>query len=88
MTEEEISVLFLPLRHALDDDFHWLVENKPWLAHYTSIELAEKILRDEEVWFSNPLFMNDLEELRFGMCSKADEFFGNFKRSWTSPAHQ
>src|SRR5262249_26012047 len=37
------------------------------LAHYTSVEIAEKILRDEEVWLSNPLYMNDLEEMRAGI---------------------
>jgi hypothetical protein len=37
------------------------------LAHYTSIDVIEKILRSEEIWFSNPLFMNDLDEMRFGM---------------------
>jgi hypothetical protein len=37
------------------------------LAHYTSVEVAEKILRDEEVWLSNPLYMNDLEEMRAGI---------------------
>jgi Protein of unknown function (DUF2971) len=37
------------------------------LAHYTSVEVAEKILRDEELWFANPLYMNDLEELRAGI---------------------
>jgi Protein of unknown function (DUF2971) len=37
------------------------------LAHYTSVETAERILRDEEVWLSNPLYMNDLEEMRAGI---------------------
>jgi hypothetical protein len=38
------------------------------LAHYTSVEVAEKILRDEEVWFGNPLYMNDLGEMRTGIA--------------------
>jgi hypothetical protein len=67
MTAEEIAALFAPLELALNDDFVWLVNNHPLLAHYTSIDVIEKILRSEEIWFSNPLFMNDLEELRFGM---------------------
>jgi hypothetical protein len=37
------------------------------LAHYTSVEVAEKILRDEEVWLANPLYMNDLGEMRAGI---------------------
>jgi hypothetical protein len=67
MTDQEIGALFVPLHNALNDDFVWLVNNHPLLAHYTSISVIEQILRSEEVWFSNPLFMNDLEEMRFGM---------------------
>jgi hypothetical protein len=37
------------------------------LAHYTSVETVERILKEEEVWFSNPLYMNDLEEMRAGI---------------------
>lgn len=40
---------------------------KPLLAHYTSISTLNAIMSNDEVWFSNPMFMNDLEELRFGM---------------------
>ena len=40
---------------------------RPLLAHYTSIETLERIMASDEVWFSNPLYMNDMEELRFGM---------------------
>jgi hypothetical protein len=67
MTDEEIGALFLPLEAELNEDFIWLMNNHPLLAHYTSIDVIEKILRSEEIWFSNPLFMNDLEEMRFGM---------------------
>lgn len=41
---------------------------KPLLAHYTSISTAERIIVDEQIWFSNPLYMNDYEEVRFGMA--------------------
>lgn len=40
---------------------------KPLLAHYTSISTLNAIMSNDEVWFSNPMFMNDVEELRFGM---------------------
>jgi Protein of unknown function (DUF2971) len=40
---------------------------KPLLAHYTSINTLEAILKNREFWFSNPLYMNDLEEVRFGI---------------------
>ena len=44
---------------------------KPFLAHYTSLDVVEKILTTDEIWFSNPLFMNDLEEVRFGVLHGA-----------------
>lgn len=41
--------------------------DKPLLAHYTSIQVLEQIIRADEIWFSNPLMMNDHEEVRFGI---------------------
>lgn len=42
--------------------------NQPLLlAHYTSVQVVEQILTKGEVWFSNPLYMNDLDELRAGV---------------------
>lgn len=66
MTDEDIEHLFTNLL-GLEEDFDWLLANRPLLAHYTSISVLEKIMKDEEVWFSNPLFMNDMEEMRFGL---------------------
>jgi hypothetical protein len=40
---------------------------KPLLAHYTSIAVLEQMLKSNEIWLSNPLFMNDHEEVRFGI---------------------
>lgn len=48
---------------------------RPLLAHYTSIQTFERIITAEEFWFSNPLFMNDLEELKFGMNEGALAFY-------------
>lgn len=31
-------------------------------------------MRSDEVWFSNPLFMNDIQELRFGILEGANAF--------------
>lgn len=39
----------------------------PLLAHYTAIKTLEKIAQTGEIWFSNPLYMNDVDELRYGM---------------------
>ena len=38
---------------------------KPLLAHYTSYPAAENILRVGEIWFSNPLQMNDYGEIGY-----------------------
>lgn len=46
-------------------DEYW--NRKPHLAHYTSIATLEKIFLNNEIWFSNPLYMNDHEEVRFGV---------------------
>ncbi|MGO1074166.1 DUF2971 domain-containing protein [Inquilinus sp. CA228] len=51
---------------------------RPLLAHYTTISSLEKILSGDELWFSNPLFMNDLEEVKYGiiegtkLCRESD----------------
>lgn len=50
---------------------------RPLLAHYTSISTLESIMTNDELWFSNPLNMNDLEELRFGILEGADAFRRN-----------
>lgn len=65
------------LTSALWSDFE--TENdfpnkRPLLAHYTSASTLEKIVSTNQVWMSNPLYMNDLEELRFGMNAGADDF--------------
>lgn len=50
------------------------INERPLLAHYTSLEVLEKIMISNEVWFSNPLFMNDLQEVRFGMLEGLKAF--------------
>ena len=43
-------------------------EERPiFLAHYTSLESLEKIIQNNELCFSNPLFMNDHQEMRYGL---------------------
>src|SRR5262249_26259708 len=76
ISDEEIHKLFEPLWADLQaqDSFP---AKRPLLAHYTSIEKLEAILKNNEVWFSNPLFMNDLEEVRFGMNNGARLFLGS-----------
>src|SRR5713226_9148195 len=48
----------------------------PLLAPYTSIRVLENILLTDEIWFSNPLFMNDLQEMRFGL-GQGSRLFSN-----------
>jgi hypothetical protein len=73
MDEVELFKLFDPLFADLRtaDTFP---TKRPLLAHYTSISVLEAMLRNDEVWLSNPLFMNDLEEVRFGINKGADLF--------------
>lgn len=47
---------------------------RPLLAHYTSVAVLDAMMGNNEIWFSNPLYMNDLEELRFGMVQGANAF--------------
>lgn len=65
-TAQEVAELFNPLWDdiKLENDFP---EKKPKLAHYTNVVSFEGIFGKNEFWLSNPLFMNDHEELRFGM---------------------
>lgn len=58
--------IFAPLSVDLDreDSFP---KKRPLLAHYTTVGVLEAILRNKEVWFSNPLFMNDVEEVLWGI---------------------
>jgi hypothetical protein len=49
-------------------------QRQPLLAHYTSIASLESIVKNDEMWFSNPLYMNDWEELQYGMNAGAAEF--------------
>lgn len=76
MDAGEVCKLFQPLFADLleGDSFP---TKRPLLAHYTSIPVLEAILRNNEIWLSNPLFMNDLEEVRFGINTGANLFLTN-----------
>ncbi|MGE8165198.1 DUF2971 domain-containing protein [Paraburkholderia sp. NPDC080076] len=47
---------------------------RPFIAHYCSVSTLEAIVRNEEMWFSNPLYMNDFEELTFGIWHSKTKF--------------
>lgn len=74
MDWDEARSLFLPL-YARFDHRESLKKAKFKLAHYTSLEVMKSIICDQEVWLSNPLFMNDWEEMRFGIQAGMDIFF-------------
>jgi hypothetical protein len=89
LNDADVMQLFLPLYADLrpEDGFQ---NKKPLLAHYTTIQVLEKILGNNEVWFSNPLFMNDMEEVRFGVLKSAivqKPFYFLF-RGFNSPVHR
>lgn len=68
MNNSEAIQLFKPLwADILEKDQYWV--KKPILAHYTSISVIESMLANNEIWLSNPLFMNDIDEVRFGISN-------------------
>ncbi len=45
-------------------------KNRPdFVAHYTSMEALEGILKSSQIWLSNPAFMNDYSELIGGLAA-------------------
>jgi hypothetical protein len=79
MTEQELQralgVLYANFTNLADLQ----VPGRPLhLAHYTSLEVLEKVMTNDEVWFSNPLLMNDYQEVRFGL-SEATRIVGVLK---------
>ena len=63
-----IKSLFKDLENG--EDF-----SSKYLAHYTSISNIEDILKTKEIWFSNPLLMNDRKELRFGILESRNKIY-------------
>ncbi|MGF6969665.1 hypothetical protein OKW43_006760 [Paraburkholderia sp. WC7.3g] len=50
---------------------------RPLIAHYYSITTLEAVVKNEQFWFSNPLYMNDFEELVFGLVNSRNRFRDN-----------
>src|SRR6267378_359982 len=73
MTKETVEAAFSSLWNDLKEGASFPTQ-RPLLAHSTSIAVLEQIMAHDELWFSNPLQMNDLEELRFGMNEGAFAF--------------
>jgi hypothetical protein len=75
----EVNLIWEQFQALYDDlDFNeHFPSAQPLLAHYTSIETLENIVRSDQLWFSNPLYMNDVDELRFGIREGAARFFNS-----------
>ena len=73
MDDTQIFTLFGALWSDIPDSDAF-EKRKPLLAHYTSIQVLERIITSNEIWFSNPMLMNDMEELRFGI-NEGDRLF-------------
>lgn len=85
MTNDQIGEIFQAWWLKADEgDFEWLKDNRPLLAHYTSIDVAEKMLQHEKIWFSNPTYMNDHSEMVYGI-NKATHLFLNHEKMDTFP---
>lgn len=78
MTDDDIRAGFLPLWSDLNEGGTF-PDNRPLLAHYTSIASLELIMKSSEMWFSNPLFMNDMDEMAFVINEGAREFRTNLE---------
>jgi len=66
MTPQQLLELFRPIDDPAVAQETWPVI-RPLLAHYTTIETLARVMSGDELWLSNPLFMNDHEEIRFGI---------------------
>lgn len=74
MNSKNYQEIFQPLWSDVDQSSSY-PSFRPKLAHYTSIENIENILRTDETWFSNPLNMNDHEELRYVILEARNKFY-------------
>lgn len=76
--DTEVHELFNPLFKVFEKA-HAGTPLRPLLAHYTSIQVMDSILKNNEIWLSNPLFMNDLQEMRFGLQAGTN-FFSDIEK--------
>jgi hypothetical protein len=75
MTPEELDAQFAPFYESFVNLATLTDKERPlYLAHYTSLEVLEKIIQSNELWFSNPLFMNDHSEMRGGIFESMKVF--------------
>lgn len=63
----EVGVAFERLMWADFKQEDCFPAKRPVLAHYSSVQTLENIVKSEELWLSHPMLMNDYEELRWGL---------------------
>jgi len=66
MNDIEVHQAFEPLYSDIKPEAQFF-NALPLLAHYTTIQTIERIIQSKQMWFSNPLYMNDIDEVRFGL---------------------
>lgn len=66
MSKEVNSNILSDMFSDVNDD-NQVTQSGLLLAHYTTLEILEFILKKKEIWMSNPLYMNDFEEVKFGI---------------------
>jgi hypothetical protein len=72
--------------NKIDSGVENFFTDTPLLAHYTTSFVLENIVRHNEIWFGNPLLMNDVEEVRFGINEGLRVFLGSQKIRNSFPA--
>lgn len=71
----EVAMAILQRYTPLNDRLRTITSPRPLLlAHYTSVQVIEQILKNTEIWLANPLYMNDLHEMRLGIFLGAQLF--------------
>lgn len=80
LTPEQIAKIVEPYNGLYSAIETKTSPDKPLLlAHYTSVQVIEQILRNDEIWLANPLYMNDLDEMRAGLLL-GSQIFPEFAR--------
>lgn len=64
---KDVWRLFAGLWSDIEQETNYFRLNRPLLAHYTSLMVLEQIIKNDEIWLANPLFMNDIEEVWKGI---------------------
>lgn len=65
---ESVLALFKGLYDDLEKQRNFATD-RPFLAHYTSVQTLEQILLNKQLWFAHPLSMNDRSEITYGLRS-------------------